>query len=190
MSAIPPGSNRVCALVPGVRRCAATPGYRMRSLRDQRATIPTGSSHIDPNGILTHRPQRDPHASIPPGSAYNDPNGIIYGSRGFERSEHPRTPNVRYPPTATRSHTCLRSLRDRTAFVHSFRGCAAARRPPATVCDPSGINLQRSQLDPRASVPPGSICNDPNGILAHRSQRDHQRTDPNRVACPLQSTMF
>ncbi len=171
MSAIPPGSMRVCARVPGVRRCAATPGYRMRSLRDQSATIPTGSTCNDPNGIFAHRSQWDPSASIPTGFSHTDRDAVTYGSRGFERSEHPRTPNVRYPPTATRSHTCLRSLRDRYAFVRAFRGCAAARRPPATVCDPSGINLQRSQWDPRASIPTGSSRIDPDGILAHRSQR-------------------
>jgi len=76
---------------------------------------------------------RDPRASILTGSSGLDPNGIIYGSRGFERSEHPRTSNVRYPPTATRSHIHLRSLRDRCAFVREFRGCVAARRPPATL---------------------------------------------------------
>ena len=49
----------------------------MRSLRDQRATLPTGSSGL-----------------VPTGSSPTDRNAVTHGSRGFERSEHPRTPCV------------------------------------------------------------------------------------------------
>jgi len=51
----------------------------------------------DPNGIAygSRGFERSEHPHETTRDCMPDPNGIAYGSRGYERSEHPRTPNVR-----------------------------------------------------------------------------------------------
>ena len=198
---IPTGSHTVA----GGMSAANTPGHRTcANLRPQRGRI-----HVcDPSGIVARlcsrsggAPLRDnprlPYA-IPPGSTCNDPNGIF-----AHRSQRDHRATI---PTG--SYTVAGGLS--AANTPGHRTCANLRPQRGRIhdCDPSGIvarSCSRSggaplRDDPRLpyAIPPGSICFDPSGINLLRSLRDPRvsnptgsaGTDPNRVACPLQSTVL
>jgi len=83
------------------------------------------------------------------------PEGITDGSRWLSAANTAGTERIIVRRPRTQSHIHLRSLRDRTALCLVFRGCAAARQLPATIYDPSGINIHTGLK---------AISNDPFGI--------------------------
>ncbi|QDS85918.1 hypothetical protein EC9_00760 [Rosistilla ulvae] len=135
--------HRPRRLRPGV---ASAGVIRRPPLRDDLrlpSAVPAGASFATEITEHTEEISHAPNPRWPLSSLWQksqqqqppNPDGIADGSRWFERSEYHRLPFTLSSAAPDGAHIDLRSLRDQRALGPRVPEGAAARRPPATICE-------------------------------------------------------